>query len=221
MLLTFNSSIQKIFVSHGRSFNYVMAQVFVLVTIHAVCSILMVLSFQSIGFVRVCRFFNTTVSALSVNLVTLLFINLAAVLREGFTKINTCLCELVQCAGQESVGLYRQISTVIHPQPLIVINNKSDRPKCRMEHITQGCKFLSDFVDLLNSVYSAHTLILVKFYFVKFIHDCYFGFAGIMDINRGVFGRAVWVRVRGVLIQLFMLLVLRCSYISAAVRLVK
>jgi hypothetical protein len=133
------------------------------------------------------------VSILSVNVVTLLFLNLAVVLKGCFTRINKCLCELVQCAGQESVGLYRQISTVIHPQPLIEVNNKSDRPKMRMEHIRQGCDFLCDFVDLLNSVYSAHTLILVTFYVVIFIYDSYFGFVGLMDVNRGVFGRVEWV----------------------------
>jgi hypothetical protein len=195
MLLTFNSSTHKIFVSYGRNFIYVMAQVFVLVTIYAVCSILIALSFQSIGFVTVCRFFSMTASTLSVSLVTLLFINLAAVLKGCFTKINKCLCELVQCAGQESVGLCRQISTVIHPKPLIEVNNKCDRPKIRIEHIRRGCDFFCDFVDLLNSVYSAHTLILVTFYVVIFIYDSYFGFVSIMDVNRGMFGKVLWLRL--------------------------
>jgi hypothetical protein len=92
MLLTFNRSIHKIFFSYGRNLNYIMAQVFVLVTIYAICSIIMALSFKSIGFVTVCRFISTTVSILSVNVVTLLFINLAAVLKRYFTRINTCLC---------------------------------------------------------------------------------------------------------------------------------
>jgi len=195
MLLTFNSSSHKIFVCYGRNFNYVMAQVFVLVTIYAVCSVLMALSFKSIGFVTACRFFSMTVSVLSVNVVTLLFINLAAVLKGCFTRINTSLCELVQCAGLESVGLYRQISTVIHPQPLIEVKNKSDSLKIRIEHITRGCDFVCDFVDLLNSVYSAHTLILVTFYVVIFIYDSYYGFVGVMDVNRGMFGGVVWLRV--------------------------
>jgi hypothetical protein len=134
-------------------------------------------------------------SILSVNVVTLLFINLAAVLKGCFTRINKCLCELVQCAGQESVGLYKQISSVIHPQPLIEVNNKSDRPKNRIEHIRQCCDFLCDFVDRFNSAYSAHTLILVTFYVVIFIYDSYFGFVGVMDVNRGMFGRVLWVRM--------------------------
>jgi hypothetical protein len=75
------------------------------------------------------------VSLLSVNLITLLFINLAVILKGSFRRINTCLCELVQCAGQESVGLYRQISNVKHPQPLIKVNYKSDTSKTRIEHI--------------------------------------------------------------------------------------
>jgi hypothetical protein len=125
----------------------------------------------------------------------LVFINLAVVLKGCFTRINKCLCELVQCAVQESVGLYRQISTVIHPQPLIEVNNKSDRPENRIEHIRQGCDFVCDFVDLFNSVYSAHTLILVTFYVVIFIYESYFGFVGVMDVNRGILGKAVWIRV--------------------------
>jgi len=191
MLFTFNSSIHKIFVSYGRNFNYIMAQVFVLVTIHAVCTIPLALSLQSVDFGKACGFFGAAVSVLSVNLISLLFINLAVLLKGCFRRINTSLCELVQCAGQESVGLYRQISTVIHRLPLIELNNKCDRPKNRIEHIRRGC----DFVDLLNSVYSAHTLILVTFYVVIFIYESYFGFVGVMDVNRGVLGRVAWVRV--------------------------
>ena len=195
MLLTFNSSTHKTFVSCGRNFNYVMAQVFVLVTIYGLCSILIKLSFHSLDLERACGYFSMTVSVLSLNVVTLLFINLAVVLKGCFRRLNTCLCEVVQCAGQDSVGLYRQISTVIHLQPLIEVNNKSDRPKNRIEHIRRGCDFLCDFVDLLNSVYSAHTLILVTFYVVIFIYDSYFGFVGVMDVNRGMFGRVLWLRL--------------------------
>ena len=195
VLLKFNSSIHIFFVSYGRNFNYVMAQVFVLVTIHAVCTIPLALSLQSVDYGKVCGFFGAAVSILSVNLISLLFINLAVVLKGCFTRINKCLCELVQCAGQESVGLNRQISTVIHPTPLIEVNNKSDRPENKIEHIRQGCDFLCDFVDLFNSVYSAHTVILVTFYVVIFIYESYFGFVGVMDVNRGMFGRVAWVRM--------------------------
>ena len=195
VLLSFNSSIHNSFVSYGRNFNYIMAQVFVLVTILGLLFIILALSFQSIDFGTACGFFNMTVSVLSVNLVCLLFINLAVVLKGCFTRINTCLGELVQCAGEESVGLYRQISTVKHTLPLIEVNNKSVRPKIRIEHIRRGCDFLCDFVVLLNSVYSAHTLILVTFYVVIFIYETYFGVVGAMDVNKGVFGSVVWVWV--------------------------
>jgi hypothetical protein len=195
VLLTFNSSIHNNFISYGSNFNYVMIQVFVLVTILALLSITVALSYQFIDFVTTCAYFSMTVSILSVNLVTLLAINLAVVLKGCFTRINTCLCELIQCAGQESVGLYRQISTVKHPQALIKFNYKFDRPKIRIEHIRRGCEFLCDFVDLLNSVYSVHTLILVTFYIVIFIYESYFGFVGVMDVNRGIMGTVVWVWV--------------------------
>ena len=195
VLLSFNSSICDIFISYGRNFNYVMVQVFVLVTIHAVCTVLSALPFHFKDFTRVCGFLSTSVSILSVNLVCLLFINLAVVLKGCFTRINTCLCELVQCAGEESVGLYRQISTVKHPQPLIEVGTKSGRPKIRIERIRGGYDFLCDFVDLLNSVYSAHTLILVTFYVVIFIYETYFGVVGVMEVNKGVFGVFSWILV--------------------------
>ena len=150
--LSFNSSIHKNFVSNGRNLNYIMTQVFVVVTIHAVCYIILTLSFQSIDFGTACGFFSMTVSILSVNLVCLLFINLTVLLKGCFTRRNTCLGELVQCAGEESVGLYRQIFTLKHPLPLIEVNNKSNRPKNRIQNIRRGCDFLCDFVDQLNSV---------------------------------------------------------------------
>ena len=86
-------------------------------------------------------------------------------------------------------------TAVIHPQRLIKVNYKSDRPKIRIQHIWRGCDILCDFVDLLNSVFSVHTLILVTYYVVIFIYESYFGFVDLMDVNRGKFGRAVWVGV--------------------------
>jgi hypothetical protein len=195
MLLTFNRSIHKIFLSNGSNFNYVMAQMCVLVTIHALCSTLLALSFQPMDLATACQFFSITVSILSLNLATLLLINLTFVLKGCFTRLYTCLCQLIQCAGRESFGLYKQISTVNHPQPLIKVNYKSNRPKIRIEHIRRGCDFLCDFVDLLNSVYSAHTLILVAFYVVTFIYECYFSFVGVMDVNRGVLRKRLWVKL--------------------------
>ena len=87
-----------------------------------------------LGFVIVCGLFRMIMAVLSVNLVTVLFINLAVLLKGCFTRINTCLWELVQCAGEKSVGLYRNISFVKHPRPLISFNNKSGTPKSRIEH---------------------------------------------------------------------------------------
>jgi len=68
-------------------------------------------------------------SVLSINVVTVLVINIA-VLRKGcYTRKNTGLCELIQCAGWESVGFYRQISTVRHPQPVIEVSHNCDWSK--------------------------------------------------------------------------------------------
>jgi hypothetical protein len=59
------------------------------------------------------------VTIFSVNVVAVMFINSAMIMKRYFARINTCLCELIQCAGEESVGLYRRIYTVEHTQPLI------------------------------------------------------------------------------------------------------
>jgi hypothetical protein len=85
-------------------------------------------------------------------------------LKRCFTRINTCLCELIQCAGEESVGLYRQISTVKHPQPLIEVNFNSDKSNSTVVYIKMGYGFVCDAVDLFNSVFSIRTLVLVTFY---------------------------------------------------------
>ena len=59
------------------------------------------------------------VSVLSVNLITVLFISLAVLLKRCLSRIDTYLCELIWCAGEDSLGLYIQISTVKYLQSLI------------------------------------------------------------------------------------------------------
>ena len=71
---------------------------------------------------------------------------------------------MIQCAGEESFGVYRQISTVIPPQPLIEVNHNSDKSKNTVVHVRIICVFVCDAVDLFNSVFSVHTLVLVTFY---------------------------------------------------------
>ena len=82
-------------------------------------------------------------------------------LKQSFTEINTCLCELIGCAGEESVGLYGQIYTVKHPQPLIAVNHNSDRSNSTIVHVRMCCGFVCDAVGLFNSVFSIHTFGLV------------------------------------------------------------
>jgi hypothetical protein len=107
-------------------------------------------------------------------------------------------------------------------QPLIRVNYKSDRPKFRIEHIKRCCDFLFDFIDPFNSVYSAHALILVTFYLVVFVYDSYFGFVGVMDVNRGYFGTVVWVMVTFTETALnavgFTVLIFFCSSTTCEVR---
>ena len=193
VLLSFNNSIHNIFVSYGRNFCYFKAQVSVLVTLHAFIGFLAALVLEFKDYMTVYMYLMMTVSVLSVNIVTVLFINLAVLLKRSFTRINTCLCELIQCAGEDSVGLYRQVSTVEDPQPLIEVTYNCDKSKSRMVHIRLGCEFLSDFVDLFNSVYSLHTLVLVAFYVVIFIYDTYYNFVGVMNVNKVRFGSVMWI----------------------------
>jgi hypothetical protein len=100
---------------------------------------------------------------------------------------------MIQCVGEESVGLHRLMSTAEDPQPLIEVNYKCDKSKSGLVHIRQGCEFVCDFVDLFNSVYSVHTLVLVTFYVIIFIYDTYYGIVGMMDVNRGHFGGGMWI----------------------------
>jgi hypothetical protein len=55
--------------------------------------------------------------------------NISSVTATIFCRINTCLFELIQCAGEESVALCRQIFTVKHPQQLMEVNYSSDKSK--------------------------------------------------------------------------------------------
>jgi hypothetical protein len=185
--------------------------------------ILLTVRFGLVDLTTVGLFFSVTVSVLSVNVVTVLFINLAVLLKQRFTRINTCLCELIQWAGEETVGIYRQIATVKHQRQLIAVNYDSYRQKRRLDGIRQNFYFLCDFVDHFNSVYSAHTLVLVTFYVVIFIYESYYGFVGIMNVNKGVFGSVMWVRVSlteaAILIAGFMVLIYFCSSTSCEVRL--
>jgi hypothetical protein len=103
-------------------------------------------------------------SALSINIVPVLFINIAVLLKRCFTRINMCLCELIQCAGEESVGLYRKTSTVKHPQPLIEVNHNSDKSNCTIVHVRMFGDFVCDAVDIFISFFSIHTLVLVTFF---------------------------------------------------------
>jgi hypothetical protein len=222
LLLSFNSSIHTVFVSYGRNSNYIMVQVYVLLTLNTTRSVLIALAFEFKGFSTVSLYFSMTVAVLSLNLLIVLFINFSVVLNKCFTRINSCLLDLIQCEGEESVGIYRQAVTVTHQQQLIEVNFNSDRPKCRLEHVRRGCDFLCDSVDLFNSVYSAHTLVLVTFYVVMFIYESYYGFVGIMDVNRGSFGSVVWIRVTfteaTIHIVGFMVLLYFCSSTSCEVR---
>jgi len=115
-----------------------------------------------------------------------LFINFAVLLKRCFTRINMCLCELIGCAGEESVGFYRQISTVKHPQMLIAVNYNSDKTNSTIVHVRMCCGFVCDAVDLFNSMFLIHTLVLVTFY----AHYIYLRY-----ISKGRFVSVMWIMV--------------------------
>ena len=59
---------------------------------------------------------------------------------------------------------YRQISTVKHTLTSIEFNYNSDKPNSTIVHVRMCCGFVCDVVDLFNSVFPIHTLVLVTFY---------------------------------------------------------
>jgi hypothetical protein len=193
VLLSFNSSTCSTFTSYDRNFNCINGQLCVLVTLHSLNSVLVILAFDVTGYVQICRYFVITASIFSIYLVTLLFTNLAVLLKRCLTRINTCLCELIQRAGEESVGASRQISIVKVSQPLIEVNYKSNKSKGKIVHIRMSCDFVCDFVDLFNSVFSFHTLGLVTYYFIIFTYDSFCAFVGIVNVNKGQFWSKMWI----------------------------
>ena len=91
--------------------------------------------------------YHYALSVLSVNVITVLYINWTVLLKRCFIRINPCLYELIWCAGEESVCLYTHIATVIHPQPLIAVSYKSDKSHSTTVHVRMCFGFL--FVMLL------------------------------------------------------------------------
>jgi hypothetical protein len=78
---------------------------------------------------------------------------------------------MIRCEGEESVSVYTQIFTVKHPQPLNEVNHNSDKSKSTKVHVRMICDCVCDAVDLFNSVFSVHMLVLVAFY-SNYIYLC-------------------------------------------------
>jgi hypothetical protein len=49
------------------------------------------------------------------------------------------------------------------------------------------------FVEIISSVFSSHTFVLVMFYFFTFVYDTFYGIAGIMDVKKRKIGDLVWI----------------------------
>ena len=97
-------SIHNALTSDGRDFNHIKMQVSVLVSVLTVASVLFGQPFEFKDYLEIYRFFVMIVSIFSVNVVAVKFINLTVLLNRCFARINTGLCEVIQCAGEESVG---------------------------------------------------------------------------------------------------------------------
>ena len=77
------------------------------------------MGFEIRNYLQFCLCIIMSVSGFQVNVGTMLSVNLAVVLELCFANINSCSYELIQCVGEELVGLYRQMSTMKHPRQLI------------------------------------------------------------------------------------------------------
>ena len=62
-------------------------------------------------------------------------------------------------------------------------------------HVRVRSGFVCDAVDLFNSVFSVHTLVIVTFYFLIFMYDSYYGVVEMMNVNAGRFGSVMWIMV--------------------------
>jgi hypothetical protein len=108
--------------SDGRNFNRIKMQECVLVSVLTLAAILIGMRYEFKGCLDMYRYFFMIVSIFSVTVVAVVLINLTVLLKRCFARINTCLCELIQCAGEESVSPYKQIPTAKFPQPFIELN---------------------------------------------------------------------------------------------------
>ena len=49
------------------------------------------------------------------------------------------------------------------------------------------CGYVYDAVDLISSVFSIHTLVLMIFILIIFIFDNFYGVVEVIDVNKGSF----------------------------------
>jgi len=89
--------------------------------------------------------------------------------KRGFTRKTTCLCELIRCAGEDSLSLCIRIGTLKHPQPLIEDNFNPDKSKSIIVNVRLCCDLICDAVDLLISMFPVHIFVFVTFYFIIYI----------------------------------------------------
>jgi len=99
VLLSFNGPIYVTFTAYDSNLNYVKAQISDLVPLRTLNAFLIFSKFEMKNYLLFCLYINMAISVLSIDVVTVLFINLVVLLKRCFTRKNTCLCELIRCAG--------------------------------------------------------------------------------------------------------------------------
>jgi hypothetical protein len=97
--LSFNSSIYFTFISFDSNFNYMKAQISVFVPLHTLSALLICFRFEMKNYPQLCFCVIMALYVLSTSGVNMLFVNLAVLLKLCITRINTCFCELIRCAG--------------------------------------------------------------------------------------------------------------------------
>ena len=97
-----------------------------------------------------------------------LFIRLALIAGNSFNNNldNVYTLPAMMKISEESAGIYRQIPTAKHPQPLIVVNYNCFKSESTIVHVRIICGFVCDAVDLFNSEFSNHRLSCGVFYFI-------------------------------------------------------
>jgi hypothetical protein len=91
VLLSFNGPIYVTFTAYDSNLNYVKVQLSDLVSLHTLNAFLIFSKFEMKNYLQFCLYIIMAISVLSIDVVTVLFINLAVLLKRCFTR-KTRVC---------------------------------------------------------------------------------------------------------------------------------